>query len=116
MVRGYHYFIYVLDIKKNKIASAWYCPDEETAGRVAAIVDQKMEEEYGEVWYGFDFDCGIAETETCEDSHNKLEPRYEEEKRELLCKFGDFVLAATKTEQFLRTKKNVPRTCNTCIT
>ena len=110
----YQYFIYALDINKSRIASAWHCPDEESSQRVFAIVDQRMEEELGEVWYGFDFDFGIAVTEEGEDSHNELEyiapPRHKNERwlKRFACKHNDFVLATIKTEQFLRTKKKRP--------
>ena len=110
----YQYFIYALDINKSKIASAWHCPDSEAAQRGSAIADQRMEEELGEVWYGFDFDFGIAVTEEGEDSHNELEyrspPRHKNERwlKRFACKHNDFVLATIKTEQFLRTKKKRP--------
>lgn len=110
-LNGYEYFIYVLDIKKGKIAAALHCPDEETADQVFSLTDQRMEEEHGRGWFGFDFDFGIAVTENGDDSHNELEyiapPRHEKEKwtRKLLCKYNDFILAAMETEKRLRTSR-----------
>jgi CRISPR/Cas system-associated endoribonuclease Cas2 len=115
MALDFEYFIYALDINKDKMTAAWQCPNEETAERIYQIVSQKMEEEHGVGGGGFDFDFGIAVTEKGDDSHNELEyiapPRHEKEKwtRKLLCKYNDFVFAAKQTEKYLRTRKKRPR-------